>query len=84
MRCQQVVLGEVNEWIIVNAERENCEMRADSDKAPSEERTVPQNVNHPFYMHTNHFQIVATSSAAGLDYQVGEFAQFTLCVCIAE
>ena len=56
-----VRVGDVVEWTIINAHR----------GPPGE--VVPQDTTHPFHLHTNHFQVVATSHGDGVDYDVGDW-----------
>ena len=56
-----VKVGDVVEWTIVNMHK----------GAPGE--VVPQDTTHPFHLHTNHFQVVATSHGDGVDYSVGDW-----------
>lgn len=53
----RVVVGDVVEWTVVN------ERKGDG----------AQDTNHPFHLHTNHFQIVSVSRGAGVDYRVGDW-----------
>ena len=36
-------------------------------------RGGPEDTNHPFHLHTNHFQIVDLSHGEGVDYAVGDW-----------
>ena len=56
-----VKVGDVVEWTIINAHK----------GAPGD--VVPQDTTHPFHLHTNHFQVVATSHGDGVDYDVGDW-----------
>lgn len=53
-----MVLGRVQEWVIVNRRYE--------DDTPAEK-------NHPFHLHTNAFQIVDMTHGHGVDYEVGDW-----------
>ena len=54
-------MGDVVEWTIINAH-----------KGPPG-LVIPQDTTHPFHLHTNHFQVVATSKGDGVDYDVGDW-----------
>ena len=56
-----VKVGDVVEWTIVNMHK----------GAPGQ--VIPQDTTHPFHLHTNHFQVVATSHGDGVDYSVGDW-----------
>ena len=56
-----VKVGDVVEWTIINAH-----------KGPPG-LVIPQDTTHPFHLHTNHFQVVATSKGDGVDYDVGDW-----------
>ena len=56
-----VTVGDVVEWTIVNMHK----------GAPG--LVIPQDTTHPFHLHTNHFQVVATSHGDGVDYDVGDW-----------
>ena len=56
-----VQVGDVVEWTIVNMHK----------GAPGQ--VIPQDTTHPFHLHTNHFQVVATSHGDGVDYSVGDW-----------
>lgn len=53
-----MVLGRVQEWVIVNRRYE--------DDTPAEK-------NHPFHLHTNAFQIVDMTHGHGIDYEIGDW-----------
>lgn len=57
----QVTVGDVVQWTIVNQLK----------GAPGSQ--VPQDTTHPFHVHTNHYQVVATSHGGGVDYSVGDW-----------
>ena len=51
VRSDVLKVGDVVEWTIINAH-----------KGPPG-LVIPQDTTHPFHLHTNHFQVVATSRA---------------------
>mmetsp|Transcript_13541 Transcript_13541/g.36028 ORF Transcript_13541/g.36028 Transcript_13541/m.36028 type:complete len:586 (-) Transcript_13541:52-1809(-) len=56
-----VTVGDVVEWTVVNMHK----------GAPGQ--VIPQDTTHPFHVHTNHFQVAATSHGDGVDYSVGDW-----------
>ena len=52
-----VEVGDVVEWTVRNDVK----------------RGGPEDTNHPFHLHTNHFQIVDLSHGEGVDYAVGDW-----------
>lgn len=53
-----MVLGRVQEWVIVNHHDEQGELTQK---------------NHPFHLHTNAFQVIDMSHGHGLDYEIGDW-----------
>ncbi|KAH8069155.1 multicopper oxidase [Aureococcus anophagefferens] len=56
-----VEVGDVVEWTPVWTVRNDVK------------RGGPEDTNHPFHLHTNHFQIVDLSHGEGVDYAVGQW-----------